>query len=78
MLKGRTDGQRQTETHTDRQSQLKIMVLHVCNRAKRIFKNQSAFGEVMGKFSGTFLSQWPVFFILPLTAIHLKLTHIGY
>jgi len=33
-LKGRSAGQRHTDTHTDRQTWLKIRALQVCNRAK--------------------------------------------
>jgi len=34
-LKGRSAGQRQTDTHTDRQTRMKIRALQVCNRANR-------------------------------------------
>ena len=33
-LKGRSASQKHTDTHTDRQTRLKIMALQVCNRAK--------------------------------------------
>jgi len=32
-MKGRSAGQRQTDTDTDRQTRLKIMALQVCNQA---------------------------------------------
>jgi len=36
-LKGRSAGQRQTNTHTDRQTRLKIRALEVCNQANTPF-----------------------------------------